>query len=66
MYATCPKSPNHRLFKRKVEVKGPTEEIVDQGLLTIDYTVPQTLYLLRRYTGIWCFTCNTPAKVVIA
>lgn len=66
MNATCYKSPSHRLFKRPVELQVMTHEIVDEKLHHLGYDDRAERYVRRRFTGVYCAECATPANVSLA
>lgn len=61
--ALCPKSPSHRYFRRLIEVKGPSHELLDEQLNVIHVEEPAELRLVKRFSETVCAQCGTRAKI---
>ena len=60
---TCPRSPSHSIFYRKMVVEGVAVETRDEQDQPLDVQDPQELTLVKRITGVYCLVCNQQANV---
>lgn len=60
---SCPRDQLHQFFRRTVIVEGPTTEVVDTALQTIEVEDCREFRLVRRITGIYCRICGAQALI---
>lgn len=61
--AVCSFSPSHRYFRRLIEVKGPSHELLDENLNVLNVEDPVELRLIRRFSEVRCAQCGRKATI---